>query len=46
VGFAEEWRECGGNYREDIEWARVGSSEYLSLNFVLQIARRRKKQRV
>jgi hypothetical protein len=29
VGFAEEWRECGGYYREGIEWERTGGGEFL-----------------
>lgn len=23
MGFAEEWRQCCGDYREDIDWTRT-----------------------
>ena len=30
MGSAKEWGECGGHYRENIEWARAGSGESCS----------------
>ena len=37
MGSAEEWWECGGHHRENIEWAGFGSGESCWLSFLAHL---------